>query len=373
MQQRLCLPIDLFNDVCCGHHLDELAIAVGQRKCHIGSGQRRSNDHVLCMLELGLGGVQELAPCRQRTEQLPYLDGCAAGSSNAFDAKNAATFHGYTDAAGLWVGEISVNAATVFVPGDPVLPAAAPAPIRILLHSDTGGTVRLLSQVTIMQTRSAEASIAPVPVLVVDAARLPFFEGIRERNGKRAGLRIDAVAFDMPRDTDPDAQSVNPINPADPDLIDKILEESANPNTDWASGAGQYALREDVDSAAIDSYLLFRSIRPPGLKEEYVTTLEMTGAIGPGKTIQTIPDSLVLDPFHRSNPFRHAFSQKHGKGRPIVRELEIVFDPALSVPDRLRGTFRDTLKGVTFPNIILTGSIELRRVSPVATLDEPQP
>jgi hypothetical protein len=272
--------------------------------------------------------------------------------------------------AGLWVGEVSMNAvSSIVVDGAPVLPAAAPAPIRILLHSDDTGTVRLLSQVTIMQTRTADPAIAPVPVLVVDQSKIPFFEGIRERNGKRVGVRLEAVAFDMPREIDPASQTGNPINPADPDLLDMIVAESSSTSTKWLSGAGLYPDRESVDAAAIDGYLLFRQIRPPGLREEYAFSLLMDGAIGAGKTVQTEPGTLVLDPFHRSNPFRHALAPKHAKGVKVTRELSITFDPEATVPGRLGGTFTETLKGVTKSNLILTGTIDLRRVSLVDALD----
>lgn len=278
-----------------------------------------------------------------------------------------------TDAAavaGLWVGEVVMQGATSIVEnGGPVRPVAAPAPIRIILHSDGTGQVRLLSQVTIMQTRTADPTILPIPVLVVDQNKIPFFEGTRERNGKRVGVRLEAVAFDMPRLIDPTSQSVNPINPADPDLIDMIVAESSSPSTTWPTGAGLYPDRASVDSAAIDSYLLFRQIRPPGLKEEYEDRLEMNGAIGSGKTVQTIPDTLVLDPFHRSNPFRHAYSPKQPKGPKIIRELTITFEADQIIPDRLRGTFSEILKGVTKSDLTLTGSVELQRVSSVNTLD----
>lgn len=272
--------------------------------------------------------------------------------------------------AGLWVGEVSVNAASsIVVDGAPVLPAATPAPIRLLLHSNNLGAVSLLSQVTIMQTRSADPEILPVPVLVVDQAKIPFFEGIKERNGKQVGVRLEAVSYDMPRRTDAASQSVNPLNPANPDLIDMIVAESTSPVTEWLSGAGLYTDRLLVDEAAIDSYLLFRTIRPPALKEVYQLSLPVSGAIGAGKTVQTNADTLILDPFHRSNPYRHAFDQRHPKGPKITREMTIVFDPTQSTPGLLRGTYHEILKGVIASDIELSGAIRLRLVSDVDTLD----
>ncbi len=107
--------------------------------------------------------------------------------------------------AGLWVGEVIFDAVTSIVEdGEPVRASAGTAPMRILLHS--GGAVSLLNQVTIMQTKTADLEVAPVPVLVVDPTRIPYFEGVKERNGKRVGLRLQTVAYDMPRKFDAESQ-----------------------------------------------------------------------------------------------------------------------------------------------------------------------
>ena len=76
-----------------------------------------------------------------------------------------------------------------------------------------------------------------------------------------------------------------------------------------------------------------------------------------------------MDSFHRSNPFRHAFHQKHAKGPRIIRELSIVFNPEQTVADQLLGTFREEITGLTKSRIIMTGNIRMQRVSPVGTLE----
>ncbi|MEI6653275.1 MAG: hypothetical protein WCP45_00780 [Verrucomicrobiota bacterium] len=267
---------------------------------------------------------------------------------------------------GLWVGEVTVNAATSIVEdGAPVRPAAGAAPMRILLHSDVGGAVRLLSQVTLMQTKTADPAVVPVPVLVVDPARIPFFEGIKERNGKRIGVRLEAVAYDMPRDSAAVAQSSG-----SGDLIDMIVAESSSPVTKWASGKNRYLTRAAVDQTAIDSYLLFRSLRPPPLKEVYKMSLPVGGGLGAGKTVATTAGTpLVLDPFHRSNPFRHPYHHNLPKGPNITRRFTIVFDPDQPLTDRLRGTYQETIQGLISSDLTLSGRVEFRRVSPVATLE----
>lgn len=213
--------------------------------------------------------------------------------------------------AGLWVGEINVNGVSSIVEdGAPVRTSAGSAPLRILLHSNDTGAVSLVSQVTVMQTKSADPSVTPRQVLVVDQDRIPFFEGIKERNGKRVGLRLESVAFDMPRSTE----------------------------------GG----------------------------ENYDLTLALNGVLGAGKTAETHPSTLVLDPTHRSNPFRHAYHRDHTKGPTIIREFSIVFDAEQPITDRLRGSYRETIQGLTKADLELTGSIILRRVSAVARFDDAQ-
>jgi hypothetical protein len=335
--------------------------------------------------------------------------------------------------AGLWVGEVSVTGvASIVEDGSPVRTASVPAPIQILLHSDASGRVNLLSQVTIMQTRTADPSIPSVPVLVVDPARIPFFEGIEERNGKLAGLRLESVAFDMPRDirvasqsdsdptgtqlvsgtfdsqtatslTDDDVNFTN-VLPAGSRYLVEITGATASHGTvvevnSWsnhaltglsgvvADDATDYTIRAaktdlidnitaalsvaraSVDESGIDSYLVSSGQRPPTLKEVYHQSLLCDGAIGPGKTVQTRTGSLNLDGFHRSNPFRHAFHQRHGKGPKITREFSIVFDPEQSVPDQFTGTYEEQVTGLTRSRITLQGSIRMSRVSAVDTLE----
>jgi hypothetical protein len=239
------------------------------------------------------------------------------------DVKTPATASGgsVNPLAGLWVGEVVVNqASSIVVEGAPVQPTAGSAPLRIILHADAGGSVRLLSQVTLMQTKTADPSVPGTPVLVVDPARIPFFEGIKERNGKRVGLRIEAVAYDMPRRADA-----------------------------WSG--------EELSSFPI---------RPSNLQETYDFSVGMTGSLG-----GTLGTTLTLDPFHRSNPFRHAYHQSHSKGpdTDITRAMTLEFDPDPAVADRLSGTYRETITGLIKDELTLTGRFELRCVSPVATLE----
>ncbi len=245
---------------------------------------------------------------------------------------------------GLWVGEIVVDSSTSIVEdGAPLRPSAVKTPARILLHFD-GTKTRLLSQVTIMQTKTADPTVPPVPVLVVDAARIPFFDGIKERNGKRVGMRLEAVTYDMPRLMDATSQAALLADPAYPGLT--------------ASG--------------LAAFLASRTTRPPSLAETYQLTLDLAGAPGAGHAITTYPGTLVLDPFHRSNPFRHAYHHDHSNGPAITREMEIDFDPSQSIGDHLSGGYKETIKGLIQSNLVLTGRVEFQRISPVDALQGAQ-
>jgi hypothetical protein len=245
------------------------------------------------------------------------------------------------DRIGLWVGEISVDSSTSVVEnGSPMRGTAAKAPARIILHYD-GSRVRLLSQVTLMQTKTADASVPSEPVLVLDPARVPFFEGIRERNGRRVGLRIESVAFDMPRKLDATSQAA-------------LINDSAN--------AG-------LDAAGIPSFLVSRQVRPPALREVYALSLDLQGTLGASGTLTTVTGSLHLDPFHRSNPFRHPYHQQHSAGPFIYRDLRLVFDASQPLGDVLRANYSETIRGLINSNLSLSGRVELRRVSKVALLD----
>jgi hypothetical protein len=219
---------------------------------------------------------------------------------------------------GLWVGDVAVDTATsIVVDGAPAQATNGTAPLRIIMHSDASGTVRLLSQVTLMQTKTGDPTVSGDPVLVVDPAKIPFFEGIKTRNGKRVGVRIEGVAYDMPRSA----------------------------------------------SAWTGPDLITFATRPTALQETYDLSRQMTGAIG-----QTVTTTLTLDPFHRSNPLRHVYHQDLPKGPKITRTITVTFDSNEAGADRLSGIFSETIQGLVKDNLTLTGHVELQRVSHVATL-----
>jgi len=107
-------------------------------------------------------------------------------------------------AAGLWAGEVvltKVNEVQKAVNGaaEEVSPTGKEATLRILLHVDGTGQVRLLKDVIVMQTQAQGVPLPPAkPVLVTDPAQAYNFQGVVKRGGKLVGLRYSAVAYDFP-------------------------------------------------------------------------------------------------------------------------------------------------------------------------------
>lgn len=220
---------------------------------------------------------------------------------------------------GLWVGNVVMDKVTsIVVNGAPVQDTSTTAPMRLILHVNGSGQVRLLSQVTMMQTKSADPSVPNLPVLVVDPAKIPFFEGIKERNGKRVGVRIESSTYDMPRSA----------------------------------------------SAWSGPDLVTLASRPTALQEVYDLSRLMTGTMG-----QTLTTSLVIDPFHRSNPMRHAYHQELTKGPKITRTFTIAFDAQQPQPDQLKGSFTEVINGLIKDNLTVSGRVTMSRISSVSMLD----
>lgn len=283
-----------------------------------------------------------------------------------------------SEVTGLWIGEAIADSVTSIVEdGGPARSSAGTAPLRVMLHSDSSGQVRLLSQVTLMRTKTADPEITPEPVLVVDSARIPFFEGIKQRNGKRVGVRFDSIAYDMPRKldagsqdgmiNDPNFLALTPLSPALQTALAKDPSiRTAAENTLITNSATAINTAKASIPGLLPNYLVSRSIRPSKLAEAYRKSLPASGSVGAG---QSVTAALVLDPFHRSNPFRHAYHQNLPKGPNVQRTLTVSFDGSQAVADRLTGRFTETLHGLIKSDLTVSGRIEFRRISPAATLE----
>ena len=104
-------------------------------------------------------------------------------------------------AAGLWTGEITLDKVSEVhfrqTTGATPTAAAAPFTMRVLLHVDAAGNVKLLKEAVIMKTTGA----SPVPVIVTQPNLIPNFVGIVDRGGKLVGRRFSTASFPMPSDT----------------------------------------------------------------------------------------------------------------------------------------------------------------------------
>ena len=254
--------------------------------------------------------------------------------------------------AGLWGGQIILNSVTsLATEGSPVQPTASELPMQIFIHVDASGQARLVPRSILMQTKTASPDIAPTQVLVVDETRIPYLEGIQQRaDGKRVGLRLETVTFDLPRD----------LSAAH---LSSDLRGTIATSRNIADPA-------DVSDEDVEAYfeLATSDSRPPDLPETYYLTWPLEGELGVGHTLETpASEPLTLDAFHRSNPFRHAFHAQHGAGYPVTRSFTITFDAA---PDTtiLTGTYQETTGGLARQAIVSKGSISMRRISTADTL-----
>lgn len=105
------------------------------------------------------------------------------------------------EAAGLWVGEITVNQVT-HVAGGTNAPVADATQLRVILHVGTNGVVRLLKDVTVARKRSRTPDTAPATdaslILVTNPSLLPGLGGVIRRNGRLVGQRLATASFDFP-------------------------------------------------------------------------------------------------------------------------------------------------------------------------------
>lgn len=215
-------------------------------------------------------------------------------------------------AAGLWVGEIvlnKVNEVQKAVNGaaDAVSPTGDTATIRIILHVDASGQVRLLKDVIAMQTQAAGVPLPPPqPVLVTDPAQIHLYQGVVKRNGKLVGLRYGTAAYDFPG-------------------LEITMIGGVGPGVACAG-------RIDVDKTAPTNPYRhkYHPDHTAGFDLIRVFSLQFAGAAG--------------DPFTAA--------------------------PAYGV-DRIAGTYRESIAGLHKITLKTEGTVILNRVSTVANLNTP--
>jgi len=300
------------------------------------------------LLDANLGGVLYYIPLR-------------AGNNFVEITSSGTTSSTFT---GLWAGTVVLDAVSSLTEtGQPVADTTSQLPMPIFLHVDSGGSVNLLSQVVLMQTKATSTDEVPEPVLVINPERIPYFDGIEERQGRLTGIRLQSAGYDMPRVLDTTTQSA-------------LQQEVFDLDT-----TGAYSDVSDVTIGDLRAFLAGQSVRPTTLVEDYHLKWPMTGALQPGGSIATA-SPLRLDPFHRSNPFRHAFHTQHFAGFEIAREIFLTFEEGSS-SDSLTGLYQEKISGLAQPDaavasgtqssaktITIQGTVLLRRVAPVGELQE---
>jgi len=90
----------------------------------------------------------------------------------------------------------------------PPSPVAAPLSLRLLLHEDSTGNVKLLKQVIQMWedgTLNPDGTLKTPGyyVLLTDDSLIPNYKGVGFRNSTLVGRRVSAVGFDFPGDSTP--------------------------------------------------------------------------------------------------------------------------------------------------------------------------
>lgn len=229
--------------------------------------------------------------------------------------------------AGLWLGEVEINAVSESQQAG-VLPEAAPQSFsqRFLIHVDSSGQARLLKDVIQMWQEGVVAPSAIDPsrnevvesgryVLLTDPGLIGLFTGSVNRDGASVGQRYSTVAYDF-----------------------------------------------EGDSQLFD------------------------GEFGPGNQLNT---TLVIEPDLPTNPFLHRFHPDHDNRDPqflnfqaeayqVVRELRLIFaleDPLGATPPGwgetiVGGFFEESITGLHKNAIFTSGQFRLRRMSSVPVLNQ---
>jgi hypothetical protein len=233
-------------------------------------------------------------------------------------------------ATGLWLGSASISAVSEVHSTDPFTPTrtAAEFNLRLLLHVDRRGTVRLLKEVTQLwkdgtaTNDAAGRAVLAIPgryVLVTDESLFPQFDGVTLRDGTPAGRRLSAIGYDFPK------------------------ENGAN-------------------------YLI------------------LDGAFGDGGTLT---GKITLTPEFPTNPFRHKYHPDHdnlderfanfrAEAYQIERNISLTFSSAApagtSIPDYghgvWAGTYRETVTGLNRRPITCKGPFRLTRLIDTPDLNQ---
>ncbi len=212
---------------------------------------------------------------------------------------------------GLWIGSVALNTVNQVNSGDinTLSPAPAQMILRVLIHRDDTARVRLLKEVFMMARKTDPAD----RVLITTPDLLHNYDAFILKNGEMVGRRIAAIGFDF----------------------------------------------------------------------QATSYIEFTGGLG---TDATLNCNFTLGPEHPTNPFYHRYHPDHDNLEPmgsdpetweVIRTISIDLDPAyppgnanagLAPPagwgtTMLGGVYTETIQGLHKNPVIISGPIELQRIS----------
>ncbi|NBD96078.1 MAG: hypothetical protein GVY11_06360 [Gammaproteobacteria bacterium] len=266
-------------------------------------------------------GVDSLAPSESETQR--------ARSAMQADGKRSPKNTRASDPryAGLWVGVASIDSVSMAQQGGVIpVPVDTEFPLRIMMHVDAAGNVRLLNEVILMWEEGEEVPDEDNPeftrietpgrfVLLTDDSLIPNYTGVVERGGEAAGNRISTAAYDFPGNQ-----------------------------------------------------------------------LDFSGSFGPGGAVF---GSIGIDPEFATNPFLHRFHPDHDnldaqylnfeqEAYEVTRDIELFFaeeDPeGFDRPEwgdeEVAGTYTEAISGLHRSTIFVSGIFRMRRASDVPLLNQ---
>jgi hypothetical protein len=332
---------------------------------------------------------------------------------------SAATSFAATNS-GLWVGEVTltkvnesvggINAANQLVFNDPKVPTpvASSAHLRIILHVDSQGQVRLLKSVAALSKGSNQP-----PALITDPSLYPNF------SSSAVGRRVTAAAFDF-GDGNADrilnlvavaaakaaASGLDPTQAANL-VVQYAGTNAVNPTLNYSNfissatfassagivaGAAAAAVQAAPSASQSVKQTLAKGAALKALTDDHVfdaadavpaTEAKLDGSISPGGQVT---GTLYLGASHPTNPFMHRRHPDHSIGYQISRALTIQFDPpngtnALVTAgfgvDKITGNYHEEITGLHKPlgpnqdtGLITEGPVVLNRISQVDTLNQ---
>lgn len=348
-------------------------------------------------------------------------------------------------AAGLWVGEVvlrnvnetvsGVNAANQVVSPDPSVttPAYTPARLRIILHVDAAGKVRLLKGVAMVATNVSSVTSAPTNFAASSGLILLSDPNLYAQYGNLPGQRLTAVGYDF--GDGPAAQNalqavataaataavssfgaLPAMNAAAltaaqatvANLQTNIPPSSTAGYSNFVHSTTFSGIASSVATSAANSLNGVAASVPTSRKIEIATLAALQNLTASGAylaadalTLNELPltssggspvtdftgvqltGTIYLGEDHPTNPFRHRRNPIEQHGYAITRNVTITFAATNSAGilgfgvDHITGTYAENIFGLhksLGPNqdvgLKTDGTIKLDRISPIAVLNQ---